>query len=386
LAAEAHFPAIEPLLQALSGGLDQLFDLSAPRSDAVLLREPAEVEALPLGRRILHRAREAGLAPRELGELLLQSRSLPDAAAGLGNLGLLKEGEGADAFAGGDAASYGRFRYGLNTVWREVFSDIRLAHGVDRRWAVPALKVASPSGITFYLHSVVHGELSAGINGWAVRSLVRRLAEAGSALYSEQNFPSFFGYNYGQETLDHGVRGKNPAPLASAGLDANASLGARLSRLLLFAAGAATIILPLFWLWREPGSAAAWVVGAASLLFHYLRLLAFTPLRRLIQRGQAKEAAAENPEAAEKLEFSADLWRVGPQDPAVFLRADLPMPLKGSLESNSAPRSSAMAQAIVKDALSRGVTSAHVLTGVKHLDELAWHLSLDEDQAASPRP
>ncbi len=349
-AAEVPTPAA-PSADNPTVALDALFDGS-----------------LPVSREVLERAAARGLDDAVLARAISASQSPPEAAARLSALGLLGPRETALAVSKEDD-----FSFLLTRLWRKTAPSIPAPFPVDATFGVPALKVER-NGVTYFVHGVAHGQLSPP-RRWAVLSLVRRIAAAGHALYSEQNLPAYYGYAAGRETLDHASVAGAPAVVVAAA--PNDTLGTLLFKRAIN--GAVTFggsLASLTWVLSVPAAPVAWILLAAFGVYAWLMLTGGLPVKRCQRLLLAAAARADGLEdKAEQYADEANNFFIAKPDLEVLRGLELPQPL-GAQDSNPySVRSRAIADAVAPDAAAAGASNVHIVTGHWHAHETAWRLA-----------
>lgn len=360
---------------ALEKGLDALFDnrRSAKPDDGRASSAVDPVVEPPKARALLERAASRGVPFAALAAALRSAESQSAAAANLAALGVLGPGE----YSPKRSLD---FHYALLRLWHEVSPAEALP--VDRSLPVPAL-TARKDGITYFIHGVVHGQVRPAGRG-RVRSLVERLQSRGLPLYSEQNLPAAYGFSWGWETLDHASQDGSPARLRPAFETAGGPLRRAVARLIDLAAAPGSLLAPLAWLAGDPASPWAWLLLAALAAGNLAILTSLLPWRRFLSRLAAERAERElsDEDMAHHYRAHAALAQRAASTVEGSARVELPMPLKLDLPEpirteqalGVSRRSKAIADAVAADAAKTGASEVHVLVGINHAHEVAWHL------------
>lgn len=316
---------------------------------------------------MLSRAESRSLSHASLARALSDSKTPSEAADRLSALGVLGATEAVLAKSRGD-----EFRFLLTRLWRKTAPSIPAAFQVDGTFGVPALEVER-DGVAYFVHAVTHGQLGAPRRA-AVLSLVRRVAAAGHALYSEQNLPAYYGYKTGFETLDHASTEGAPAMVvAAAPRYTHATL--LLKSVIDWAAAPGSFLAALAWVIAAPASPPAWALMSALGVLAWLVLTGGLPLMSWKRRRLAAQARAEGLEdIAEQYEDEARNFFVAKPDLEVLRGLELPQPLGAAADPFSV-RSRAIADAVAADAASSGASAVHVVVGHMHAHEVAWRLA-----------
>lgn len=316
---------------------------------------------------MLSRASERGVSKKAIAQALTSAKNPADAVARLAALGLLAP----DVYAsfGNDAAVV--FDTPLRRLWLEVAPEAEKPYVVDRSFPVPAFKVEK-DGVTYFVHGIVHGQLRPAGRG-AVLQTVKAVEARGAALYSEENLPSFYGYSYGLETLDHGVESDAAAPLSAPA--AGLALKNRLSDMATFALASVGAWKIAERLAESPSSPLLWAVLAALLAGVWVYATSKLPLLRFFDRLRARRLRAQGlTELAELAEAESAAIYTPKLTPETIAALELPLPL-GSSNGWVSRRSRAMAAAAKADAVKSGAKEVHIVAGWRHAPEIASTLS-----------
>ena len=303
----------------------------------------------------------AGLSWRQVGEAI-QGRSplqsLGEAAARLAGIGALSAPDVADAAS---------LREAVQRLWYNAAPSTPRLFPVDDGWAVPALKVVSgPS--TYYVHGIVHAaSLNApSVRRREVRALVRQAKERGEPLISELHFPSAYSFEYGTEVVDApGGESRRPA-------FADAVVGVVQG---VWRAGQwAAVLLPAAALAVAPDQPGRWALLAAGAGAAYLIHRSFAPLRRAAFLWASLKAGGET---GRRLRGWARVVFAPKLDLDALRREQLPVALEPGGAVDHARRARALAEAAAGAARESG-KPVHVLTGFRHMDEVAARLAHDQ--------
>lgn len=367
---------------ALERALDELFDnrrqAHAKTPEAAAAAPEVSLAPIPGGEVLLARAAARGVSPATLASAFRGARTELEAMAGLDRLGLLEPGERASATDPFDR------HFALLRVWHDASASE--GPGVSRAFPVPAL-TATRDGVTYFVHAVAHGRLRPAGRG-RVLALARRLEAEGRPLYSEQNFPAAYGYAWGMEMLDHAVaRGVREIGVRPAAEAAGGPMRRLLARAVDLAVAPGSLLLPLPLLassWADP---LGWLALATAALVNLALLTSLLPWSRFVMRWRAERDYRRlgNADMLHHYRAYADLAQRASSGVEEAARVELPMPLKrdapeGLREAISQvdARSRAMAEAAARHAAQTGAREVHLLVGLNHAQEVAWHLGSAE--------
>jgi hypothetical protein len=349
-----------------SAGIRAYFDGSLKPQGSGLVDVPAlpaSSAEFPNATALLERADDAGIARLEIAQALQSAKSQPEAVQKLSSLGLLRPGEFQHLR---DASS---LDFLLLRLWYEAAGPESFPK-IDANWPIPAV-VALRNGVRYCVHGIVHGSYRAAGRG-RVRALVAALEKRGLPLYSEQNFPKAYGYDWGKETLDHSSENGSATRIQAARISAGPAHVRLLRRLKDLAVSPGALLLDLGWLVLHPASPWAWLLLPFLLFYTVAASTSMLFWLRLNMRLAAK-ILPEDP--AHHYRVYADRAMRAKSTVEDALRVELPTSLKSSeLSPETLLRSKAMADAIRQDAQSGGATEVHILGGINHAQDIAWHL------------
>jgi hypothetical protein len=94
------------------------------------------------------------------------------------------------------------FRQWLHDIWYAVAPETSRQFKFNQVGSLPGTEIET-EGVTFSIHGINHW--LNGTSKSSVKRFVDHLRARGSALYSEENLPGAYDFNYGKESLDHQV-------------------------------------------------------------------------------------------------------------------------------------------------------------------------------------
>jgi hypothetical protein len=353
-ASPARLKKLSPAKRSLR--LNHLFDGAGENKYST----PEPSKRRVLAEDVLRRGESRKIALSRVGETIARSKNEADARAGLEKIGLLEGAEGTE--------SENVFRYLLGRLWYHASQALPLGHELDESWPVAAVVVRRGKK-TFYLHGVVHG---AGLpaNGFAVRKTVSDIKRRGRALFSEEMFPSSYGYAFGSEILLSPVKKGGEVSVRKGAWSVKHSVFWTLRA----AIPAATFALPFYLALTDPVNYWAWAALAALAAVFQLIWTSFFPLFKWMFRATAREAETTlgDPNMGRHYRSLAETMFASDFNFREFLRHELPVFLKEESDPDGALRTERMANAILAGAGAH--SDIHVLTGVNNVTGLASRL------------